>query len=131
MPIFTKPVASNLFGDLWSKMIRETSFGLRIKAENLSILFACHDPDFTIYVDGAGPILGDGAREKDATVTMKMSSDTAHYFWLNKINVTKALASRQIKAKGPAGRILELMRLFKSGQAMYPDYCKKYGLPTN
>jgi hypothetical protein len=130
MPIFTKQVALSLFKDLWTKMIKETEFGRKIKSENLTILFICHDPDISMYVDANGPMFDDDAKDKDAIVTLKMSSDTAHDYWLKKLNVTRALALRQIKAIGPAGKILQLMPLLKPGQAMYPDYCKKYGLPA-
>jgi hypothetical protein len=130
MPIFTKQVALDLFGDLWTKMVEETEFGPKMKDGNLSIMFVCNDPDVTMYVDGNGPLFDDEAKEKDAVVTMKMSTDTAHYYWLKKLNVPKALALRQIKAKGPVGKILQLMPLLKPGQAMYPDYCRKFGLPT-
>jgi putative sterol carrier protein len=84
-----------------------------------------------MYVDCNGPVFNDDAKKKDASVTMKMSFDIAHYYWLNKLNVTQALALRQIKVKGPAGKILQLMSLLKSGQVLYPEYCKKYGLPTS
>ena len=131
MPIFTRQIALDLFEDLWTKMINETEFGPKMKADNLSILFVCNDPDVTMYVDGNGPLFDEEAKDKAASVTMKMSSDTAHYYWLKKLNVPKALALRQIKAKGPVGKILQLMPLLKPGQAMYPEYCRKYGLPTD
>jgi putative sterol carrier protein len=131
MPFFTKQVAHDLFGDLWTKMVNETQFGPTLRAENLSVMFVCNDPDVIMFVDGNGPLFDDAAKDKVATVTMKMSSDTAHFYWLKKLNVPKALALRQIKAKGPVGKILQLMPLLKPGQALYPDYCKKYGLPTD
>ena len=37
-------------------------------------------------------------------VVMSMEADTAHRFWLGKVNVTVALARGQIKAKGPSPR---------------------------
>ena len=131
MPIFTKQVAVNLFRDLWTQMVTKTEFGPRIKSENLSLLFVCYDPEIIMYVDCEGPIFDDDAKEKDPTVTMKMSSNTAHAYWLNELNVTQALALRKIQAKGPAGKILKLMPLLKPGQALYPDYCKKYGVPIS
>ena len=131
MPIFTKEVAHDLFGDLWTKMVNETEFGKKLKEDNLSVMFVCTDPEVTMFVDANGPLFDDDAADKTATVTMKMASDTAHLYWLKKLNVPKALALRQIKAKGPVGKILQLMPLLKPGQAMYPDYCKKYGVPTD
>ena len=43
-------------------------------------------------------------------VVMSMEADTAHRFWLGKVNVTVALARGQIKAKGPVAKILALTK---------------------
>lgn len=130
MSVFTKEVAVDLFGDLWNKMVHETEFGPTIKRDGLSVMFICNDPEMTMFVDGDGPLFDDAAAGKVPTVTMKMSGDIAHLYWLKKLNVPKALALRQIKAKGPVGKILQLMPLLRPGQAMYPDYCRKFGVPT-
>jgi hypothetical protein len=123
-------LAQELFGDLWAKMIAETEFGKELKQADITILFEVHDPDLSMYVDENGPLFGEEAQKKTPVVTMKMSLDTAHWFWLKKVNIPKALALRQIKAKGPVGKVLKILPLLKPGQEMYPDYCKKYDLPT-
>lgn len=130
MPIFTKEVATELFGGLWMKMIKETEFGPKLKESNMTILFVVDEPDLTMFVDETGPIFGDEAKAKVPTVTMKMNGDTVHKFWLKQIFIPKALATRQIKAKGPVGKVLQLLPLLKPGQALYPEYCKKFNLPT-
>jgi hypothetical protein len=61
---------------------------------------------------------------------MAMSGDTAHKYWMEQLNVTKALASRQIKAKGPVDKVLQILPLMELGQKLYPDYCKKFGIHT-
>ena len=50
---------------------------------------------------------------------MTMDADTAHRFWLGKVNVTVALARGQIKAKGPVAKILRLVPLTKP---VFPRY---------
>jgi hypothetical protein len=52
-------------------------------------------------------------------VVMSMEADTAHRFWLGKVNVTVALARGQIKAKGPVAKILKLVPLTKP---VFPRY---------
>ncbi|MFZ2632598.1 MAG: hypothetical protein WA081_16950 [Desulfosalsimonadaceae bacterium] len=129
MPIFTKQVATELFGELWMKMINETEFGPNLKAANMSILFVVDEPEVTMFVDGNGPVFEDAAKAKVPTVTMKMDGDTVHKFWLKQVFIPKALAMRQIIAKGPVGKVLQLLPLLKPGQALYPEYCKKFNLP--
>jgi len=129
MAIFTKQLATDLFGELWMKMINETEFGPNLKAANMSILFVVDDPEVTMFVDGNGPVFEEDARSKTPTVTMKMNGDTVHKFWLKQVFIPKALAMRQIVAKGPVGKVLQLLPLLKPGQALYPEYCKKFNLP--
>ena len=52
-------------------------------------------------------------------VVMTMEADTAHRFWLGKVNVTVALARGQMKAKGPVAKILKLVPLTKP---VFPRY---------
>ena len=122
-------VVEELFGELWNKMIKETEFGPKLKESDLSILFITEDPEVIMYVDVNGPLFGEEAKAKTPVVTMKMSGDTVHKFWLKQVNVPMALALRQIKAKGPVGKILQILPLLKPGFGIYPDYCKKYNLP--
>jgi hypothetical protein len=129
MPVFTKEVATELFGELWMRMIKETEFGPNLIESKMSILFVVDVPDITMFVDENGPVFDDEAKTRVPTVTMKMDGDTVHKFWLKQIFIPKALAMRQIKAKGPVGKVLQLLPLLKPGQAMYPEYCKKFNLP--
>jgi putative sterol carrier protein len=55
-------------------------------------------------------------------VVMTMDADTAHRFWLGKVNVTVALARGQMKAKGPVAKILKLVPLTKP---IFPRYHKQ------
>jgi hypothetical protein len=68
--------------------------------------------------DAEGEVdLGDTDLEPE--VVMSMEADTAHLFFLGKVNVTVALARGQIKAKGPVAKILKLVPLTKP---IFPRY---------
>ena len=131
MSIFDKKTAEELFAELWTKMIKETDFGEKLVENGMTILFEVNDPDVTMYVDENGPVFGEEAAKKNAVVTLKMSGDTVHKYWLKKVNIAKALAMRKIKAKGPINKVLQILPLLKPGQEMYPEYCKKYNLPID
>jgi len=60
-----------------------------------------------------------GPTELVAEVVMTMDADTAHNFWLGKVNVTVALARGQMKAKGPVAKILKLLPVTKP---VFPYY---------
>ena len=123
--------AKELFGDLWTKMIKETEFGEKMKKSGITILFVVKDPDIVMFVDENGPLFDDEAKAKVPVVTMQMNGDTVHKYWLKKVNIPKALAMRQIKAKGPVNKVLQVLPLLKPGQELYPQYCEQYNLPMD
>jgi putative sterol carrier protein len=63
-----------------------------------------------------------GETAMEPEVVMTMDADTAHRFWLGKVNVTVALARGQMKAKGPVAKILKLVPLTKP---IFPRYRKQ------
>ena len=130
MPIFEKNVLKKLFGELWLKMINETEFGPKLKEKDITILFVVNDPDVNMYIDYKGPVFGEEAKVKKPLVTMKMSGDNIHKFWLRNLNIPKALATRQVVAQGPVAKVLQLLPLMKPGMELYPQYCEKYNLPS-
>jgi putative sterol carrier protein len=132
MSVFkSKEMVEEMFGEIWSKLVHETEFGPKLKSNGISIYFVINDPDVVMFVDENGPLFGDEAKAKIPVVTMKMSADNVHKFWLNNLNIPKALALRHIKAKGPVGKVLQVIPLLKPGKAMYPEYCEKFGLPKS
>lgn len=132
MPIFQNQAqVTEMFGDLWRKLIKDTEFGSKLKENGITILFRVSDPDTVMYVDENGPLFGADAEAQVPVITMMMSGDTVHKFWLKKVNIPKALALRHIKAKGPVGKVLQLLPLLKPGYEVYPSYCEKYNLPMN
>ena len=118
-----------IFGEIWTRLINEEGLGEKLKENNLSVLYRIHDPEMVMYLDFEGVLFGKEAEAKKPTVVESMDSDIVHKFWLKKLNVPKALALRQIKAKGPVTKLLQLLPLLKPAQEIYPEYCKKYNLP--
>ncbi len=118
-----------IFGEIWGKLINEGELGKKLQNSGLSLQFRIHDPELVMYLDENGVLFGKEAEAKTPLVTESMHSDIVHQFWLNKLNVPKALALRQIKAKGPVTKLLQLMPMMKQAQEVYPEYCRKYNLP--
>jgi hypothetical protein len=60
-----------------------------------------------------------GVTELRPEVVLAMDADTAHRFWLGKVNVTVALARGQISARGPVAKILKLVPLVEPARGRY------------
>jgi putative sterol carrier protein len=91
------------------------------KADTI-VRYEFREPDCQITVkmlDGEPGEVDLGPSEMEPEVTMSMEADTAHRFWLGKVNITVALARGQIKARGPVAKILKLVPLVKP---VFPRY---------
>jgi hypothetical protein len=62
-----------------------------------------------------------------AEVVLQLDADTAHRFWLGQINVAVALANGDIRARGPAEKVLKLVPLVKPGLSRYRQQLEASG----
>ncbi len=60
-------------------------------------------------------------------VEMILSSETSHLFWMERLNVPLALASRKIVAKGSVQKALKLLPALKPAFALYPRILRELG----
>jgi hypothetical protein len=109
-------------GQLFADLAADEELAPQFRKANTIVQYAYHEPDSTITVrlkeDEPGQI-DFGETEMEPEVVMSMEADTAHRFWLGRVNVPVALARGQIKAKGPVAKILKLVPLTKP---VYPRY---------
>jgi hypothetical protein len=109
-------------GKLFTDLAADEEMGPKFRAANTILQYDYREPESTITLrlQEDGPADVDfGETEMEPEVVMSMEADTAHLFWLGKVNVTTALARGQIKASGPVAKILKLVPLTKP---VYPLY---------
>ena len=101
----------------------------KLLKSDLTIRFNYTDPDCILVIDCSGDKIDvrPGDTETKTIVEMKMKADIAHKFWYGKVNLTMALARRQMVAKGPVPKILKLLPAIKPSYAMYPKYLDENG----
>ena len=109
-------------GRLFEELIEDPELGPRFHSANTTVQYQMRDPESQITVDlrSDQPMHVDlGPSDLDPEVVMALEADTAHRFWLGKVNVTVALARGEIKAKGPVAKILRLVPIVKP---VFPRY---------
>jgi hypothetical protein len=109
-------------GKLFADLADDDALAPKFRQANTIVQYDYREPDSKITVRLKEDEPGDvdfGETEMEPEVVMSMEADTAHRFWLGKVNVTVALARGQIKAKGPVAKILKLVPLTKP---IYPRY---------
>jgi putative sterol carrier protein len=111
-------------GKLFEDLAEDDELAPKFRKANTIVQYQYRNPDSTITVrlqEGEEGQVDCGETTMDPEVVMSMEADTAHKFWLGKVNVTVALARGQMKAKGPVAKILKLVPLVKP---VFPRYRK-------
>jgi putative sterol carrier protein len=114
----------SFIGKLFEDLAEDDELAPKFRKANTIVQYQYRNPDSTITVslleEGDGQV-DCGETTLEPEVVMSMEADTAHKFWLGKVNVTVALARGQMKAKGPVAKILKLVPLVKP---VFPRYRK-------
>lgn len=111
-------------GRLFQDLTEDEELAPKFQRANTIVQYRYSDPDSQMtvkIVEGEEPRVDLGETDLEPEVVMTMAADTAHRFWLGKVNVTVALARGQMKAKGPVAKILKLVPLTKP---VFPRYRK-------
>jgi putative sterol carrier protein len=111
-------------GKLFEDLAVDDELAPRFRKANTIVQYRYREPDSQITVrliEGESGDVDCGETGMEPEVVMTMDADTAHRFWLGKVNVTVALARGQMKAKGPVAKILKLVPLVKP---VFPRYRK-------
>ena len=109
-------------GKLFQDLMEDEALSSQFQKANTIVQYQYREPESQITVkmlDGESTQVDLGPTALEPEVVMAMEADTAHRFWLGKVNVTVALAKGQIKAKGPVAKILKLVPLVKP---VFPRY---------
>jgi len=109
-------------GKLFQDLTDDEELAPQFQKANTVVQYRYRNPESTVtvsLVDGEDGRVDCGETALEPEVVMSMDADTAHRFWLGKVNVTVALARGQMKAKGPVAKILKLVPLTKP---VFPRY---------
>lgn len=101
----------------------------KLLASGVVVRFNYREPDAVVLVDCSADEVKvrPGDAESPAEVEMTMAAEIAHRFWFGRVNLTKALARRELIAKGPIPRILKLLPAIRPAYDLYPVYLQEHG----
>jgi hypothetical protein len=109
-------------GKLFQDLSLDPELSPKFRKADTIVQYRYRNPESQITVrmkEDEEPRVDLGATDMEPEVIMTMEADTAHRFWLGKVNVTVALARGQMKAKGPVAKILRLVPLVRP---VFPRY---------
>jgi putative sterol carrier protein len=111
-------------GKLFADLTDDPELSPKFRKADTIVQYRYSNPESQITVkmkEGEDGQVDFGETNLNPEIVMSMEADTAHKFWLGKVNVTMALAKGQMKAKGPVAKILKLVPLVKP---VFPRYQK-------
>ncbi|MCP4751937.1 MAG: SCP2 sterol-binding domain-containing protein [Proteobacteria bacterium] len=117
----------DVLGTLFNNLMADPGFDEKFKKAGIVIRFIINDPEGESWCLKDGTVVL-GKSEGKATVTMTLSGDSCHQFWMKELSMPIALAKGKIKAKGPMPKVLKLLPLLKPAYEMYPGIAKEKGL---
>ena len=98
----------------------DTIFQLRVRSPDAVLTVRTPSDEEPAQVD-----LGETTLQPE--VVLQLDADTAHRFWLGQVNVAVALAKGDIRARGPAAKVLKLVPLVKPGFPRYRQQLEASG----
>ncbi len=117
-------------GKLFQDLADDDQLGPKFRKADTIVQYVYSNPDSRITVkmkDGEDGQVDFGETTMEPEIVMTMEADTAHKFWLGKVNVTMALAKGQMKAKGPVAKILKMVPLVKPVFPLYQALLEQDG----
>ena len=119
----------SVYDDFYNRLRKDKNVGPRILDKGIVFRFVMSEPEGVVTINGkvkGGEVIC-GPCEVPADITMWMKSDVGHRFWLGKMNLILALATRQMKVKGPVTKLMAILPILKPAFALYPKVLKKKG----
>lgn len=117
-----------VIGNFFQLLKDDPEIGPKVLASGLVIQFQYTDPDAILTIDCPNNLIIKGQTELEPNVTLGMTAEVAHKFWLGKVNLMIALTKRQMTAKGPVAAIMKLLPIIKNSYDMYKEYLRGIGM---
>ena len=129
MPVFKDDQeVYQYIGRLFQDLTDDPELSPKFRRADTIVQYRYSNPESQITVkmkEGEDGQVDFGESSLEPEIVMTMEADTAHKFWLGKVNVTVALARGQMKAKGPVAKILKLVPLVKPVFPRYREMLEK------
>lgn len=122
-------VAEKVFGSLFGILSEDAEFSSRLRESGLIVRLVHTNPALEILFSADSLTVGEQV-EGDASITIKMSCDTAHKLWLGTLLMPAAIATGKVRIRGKVAKVLELVPILRPAFDRYPEIAAAHGLPV-
>lgn len=128
MPVFESTEKMyEVLGGLFNLLMSNEDVLTKYLEANITICYEINDPKGQIWLSPAHGVVC-GACDAKPDIIMTLSGDSCHNFWLKKLSLPVAIATRKIKTKGPINKIMKMLPMLKPAHEAYPELARKHGL---
>lgn len=128
MPVYQSgQMANDVFGELFRILHADPTVQQRLRESNMSVRLIHTKPDSQIYVSAEELLVGDAVPET-ATITIKMSCDTAHALWMGTLMMPTAIATGRVRIRGKVAKVIELVPILQPAFDRYPEIAANAGV---
>jgi hypothetical protein len=120
----------DLLGGFLVEITRADDMRPKFTAADTSFRVTYVDPVSSILVDctqDPPEIVTDPPADRPAEIDIAMSADDGHKFWCGQLNMTLALARKQVKVRGPMAKMLKLLPALRPAFPRYKQYLAEHG----
>ena len=113
----------------FTRLMAVDDIAAALHAGSFVLRFRYSDPDGQVTIDLRElPIKWEfGATDLEPDLEMIQSGDTAHQFWLGRLNVPAAIATRKVVSRGPIAKALKLLPAIKPAFPIYAAALRELG----
>jgi hypothetical protein len=129
-PFQTKEEFVKILSALWDEIFKTPEITRKVSAEKLVVKFRFTDFETDLFIDNRGDppkYFWDPREDVAFDVEMIQSSETSHQFWMQKLSVPMAIATRKVIAKGSVSKALKLIPALKPAFDLYPIILERLG----
>jgi 2-oxoisovalerate dehydrogenase E1 component len=110
-----------VLGALFEQIAADNEIAERLLKGNLIVRFRFKEPEGSVTIDLRRPPITYtfGKSELKPDVEMIQSGDVAHQFWLGRLNVARAIATRKVISRGSVPKALALLPAVKPAFKIY------------
>jgi putative sterol carrier protein len=123
----TTAQAEHVFGGLFKILIEDETFRTRLAATGLTAKLVHKKPDCSVFISPEAVLVGDEAPES-ASITIKMSCDTAHALWLGTLMMPTAVATGKVRIRGKVAKVIEFVPILQPAFDRYPEIAAASGV---
>jgi putative sterol carrier protein len=128
MPVYQSgQMANDVFGELFRILHADPTVQERLRESNMSVRLIHTKPDSQIYVSAEELLVGDDVPDS-ATITIKMSCDTAHALWMGTLMMPTAIATGRVRIRGKVAKVIELVPILQPAFDRYPEIAANAGV---